>query len=378
MSSIKKYGFVDETRGLAILMVILVHTTQQVHNLPSFLATFGYYGQTGVQLFFIASSFTMCNSFANRSSEPHSVKSFYLRRFFRIAPLYYFGLVLYLVINAISRDGFGCEPYTLFNVLANILFLHGFVPSANNSLVPGGWSIGTEMAFYAIFPIIYYWIISKGHGLLNRSLLALVLAIALNLVLQLVIIPLLNLRIENNNFFYFLLFNQLPVFLLGYIYYFAFWKSEQKLSKSVRLAIQIIGFFSFSMLAGLMLFVVKYPIAFTLLPLFSGISFVFLMDFLRTKSFSLVFLQNIGRVSFSMYIFHFIFVCNLVPFLFSIFPFEIDPRIKIFVAFMIGATLSFITGRISEKIIEENGIALGSKLIAKYVQNSGHKGNLTS
>jgi len=79
MTSIKKYGFIDEARGLAILMVILVHTTQTVAFLPKYFLAVGYYGQMGVQLFFIASAFTMCNSFASRTTENHSILFFYIR-----------------------------------------------------------------------------------------------------------------------------------------------------------------------------------------------------------------------------------------------------------------------------------------------------------
>lgn len=367
VGSIKKYGFIDETRGLAILMVILVHTAQTIHDLPKYLFEIGYYGQMGVQLFFIASAFTMCNSFASRSNEKHSVKSFYLRRFFRVAPLYYVGIALYFLIAIIVDSK---EQYTIWHILSNMLFIHGFVPSANNNIVPGGWSIGTEMAFYAVFPVIYYWITAKDSAKWNklRSILAVFLAIVFNIVFQFMVITFTHLGIENNNFFYFFLLNQLPVFLLGFVYYFIFWKIEHKISAIARLAIQIVGFLAFSVLALRTLFSANTPFAYIFLPVFSGISFVFLIDFLRTKNLSLRVLQNIGRVSYSMYIFHFIFAVYLVPRLLSLINVEIDPSFELLCSFLLTVSFSFVFARISEKVIEENGIAFGAKIIDKFIQ----------
>lgn len=251
-------------------------------------------------------------------------------------------------------------------MLSNIFFIHGFVPSANNCVVPGGWSIGTEMAFYAIFPAVYYCI-NFNKRFKSRSFFAVLLAIVCNVIFQFMLITFTNLKIENNNFYYFQIVNQLPVFLFGFVYYFIFWKTEQRINSVVQLLIQIIGFFIFSILALLMLFLVKSPFAYVFLPVFSGVSFIFLIDFLRTKKMSFKILQNVGKVSYSMYIFHFLFVSHLVPLLFSYIFLDINPIVKFFLSFLLSILFSFIFARISEKIIEENGIAIGSKIISKFL-----------
>lgn len=56
-------------RGLAILAVILVHTSQKVDIGAGRLALLAAYGQMGVQLFFVASAFTLCNSWQAREAE---------------------------------------------------------------------------------------------------------------------------------------------------------------------------------------------------------------------------------------------------------------------------------------------------------------------
>ena len=54
-----KLDYIDSLRGVAILMVILVHVSLSVHDLPYIIELFSKYGQMGVQLFFMISSVTL-------------------------------------------------------------------------------------------------------------------------------------------------------------------------------------------------------------------------------------------------------------------------------------------------------------------------------
>src|SRR4051812_26086677 len=89
-----KLSYIDALRGIAVLFVISVHHGMVFRQLPLVQSISGF-GQMGVQLFFVASAYTLCLS-ASRRAEP--TKNFYLRRFFRIAPLYYFAIVLYATV----------------------------------------------------------------------------------------------------------------------------------------------------------------------------------------------------------------------------------------------------------------------------------------
>ena len=46
-------------------------------------------GNLGVQLFFLVSAVTMCYMWQQRHDEPARALKFYVRRFFRIAPLFW-------------------------------------------------------------------------------------------------------------------------------------------------------------------------------------------------------------------------------------------------------------------------------------------------
>src|ERR1700737_2086167 len=45
-----------------------------------------------------------------------------------------------------------------WKVLANVRFAHSWFPGAENSVVGGGWSIGDEMSFYLLVPLIIFLI----------------------------------------------------------------------------------------------------------------------------------------------------------------------------------------------------------------------------
>src|SRR6478609_2922831 len=90
----KRLDYIDALRGVAILAVVITHTAQ------SFAPAIPYAraGQYGVQLFFVASSFTLLLS-AQR--HPLSYGPFLVRRFFRIAPAYYVALCGYWIAVAV-------------------------------------------------------------------------------------------------------------------------------------------------------------------------------------------------------------------------------------------------------------------------------------
>ena len=70
-----KYEYIDAVRGYATLMVIAVHLSQRL-DMSSFLGLLAEYGQMGVQLFFIASAYTLSLSYERRINEKYSLLNF--------------------------------------------------------------------------------------------------------------------------------------------------------------------------------------------------------------------------------------------------------------------------------------------------------------
>jgi peptidoglycan/LPS O-acetylase OafA/YrhL len=146
---IRRYAYIDALRGYAILLVIAVHSSQYFDDLPyQFLAN---QGARGVQLFFVASAITLCMSWNGR--DDGSV-SFYIRRFFRIAPMFYLALACFFWLRGFAPNTYAPYGLGIRHYLMTATFTHGFMPDTITSVVPGSWSIADEMMFYAIFPLL--------------------------------------------------------------------------------------------------------------------------------------------------------------------------------------------------------------------------------
>ena len=93
-----KLRFVDALRGFAILGVLVVHCGQiGINEYPSLVQNIILNGAMGVQLFFVASAFTIFLTYANLyDKEANPNVNFFIRRFFRIAPMYYLGIIYFL------------------------------------------------------------------------------------------------------------------------------------------------------------------------------------------------------------------------------------------------------------------------------------------
>jgi peptidoglycan/LPS O-acetylase OafA/YrhL len=365
LSTAEKLEYIDVLRAIAILMVIFVHNSQTVKGLSAQAKSISEYGQIGVQLFFVASAYTLCFSQTKRIQEEHQLKSFFVRRFFRIAPLYYFAIAWYFLtdpVNNILKIINVTPHYEFINVLANVFFLHGFVPFANNNIVPGGWSIGAEMAFYALFPTLFRlfsWAHSKWGMLPLYGLI--IISILFNITVQVVIGRFLSVELISDPFIYRNLINQLPVFLLGMTIFF---HHQYNHGLQVPIVAQSIIFAGLTLFLEL-LFDDKQPWILVTVTVCSGISFVVLLNILKELNYSNKMLEEIGKVSYSMYIFHFGFVWFLVPGLKMNLEGLVEPHLLLILSFIIAVASTFWVAKLSYKYIESPGILLGKCLIAK-------------
>jgi peptidoglycan/LPS O-acetylase OafA/YrhL len=148
-----RLAFLDSLRGWAAVYVMLYHTAlipQPALHVPGWAASVVLTGGTGVTLFFVASAFSLCR--AARPGESHGVPlaAYAVRRFFRIAPLFYVVLAATL-LRDFRVFGVQHEPTT---ILANVTFLFNLWPGKEEGIAWASWTIGVEMLFYAIFPVL--------------------------------------------------------------------------------------------------------------------------------------------------------------------------------------------------------------------------------
>jgi exopolysaccharide production protein ExoZ len=169
----------DLLRGVAILLVLLVHCAQATTSIIPGLRWFALeFGELGVQLFFIVSGYTMMLSFGDRVDFA-AVRSFYIRRIFRIVPLFWLAIVFYMLItNGEGVRFWAPDGISASDVVLTFFFLQWSSVTALNSVVPGGWSIAVEMQFYLLFPLIIYLFRRPNGPIFFYALVALLSAVA--------------------------------------------------------------------------------------------------------------------------------------------------------------------------------------------------------
>ncbi len=217
--------FVDTLRGLAVLGVILVHCKDFIGPLPGgVVKAIATRGGLGVPLFYLASAFTLFLSMEQRrSKDSRPVLAFFLRRFFRIAPLFYIMIPLSVLMDGTAPWYEAPYGTTWWHIAGSYLFLHGWHPETTNGVVPGGWSIGVEMTFYLMLPFLFVWITS-----LRRAVIFFVAALVIRFIADAVASPLVyaaypaDKRYIAEMFMTLWLPAQLHTFAAGIIFYFVF------------------------------------------------------------------------------------------------------------------------------------------------------------
>lgn len=162
----KRLPALDVLRGLAASMIFLFHffglyrvEKGDFWQLPNhYIANF--FGM-GVPLFFALSGLSLCLGYFDKRNAPGFSRDFIIRRYFRIAPLFYTAILGWSAIF-ISR---GVIP-SGEDIVLTASFLFNLVPGKHESFVAAGWSVGVEMLFYLVFPVIVLFITSTKRSFL--------------------------------------------------------------------------------------------------------------------------------------------------------------------------------------------------------------------
>src|SRR5258705_1088410 len=154
-------------RALAALSVLVFHMVGVGHvPVPHGLSFIPNYFGLGVQLFFVISAFSLAHSTYRLVDRPGWIRVYATKRFFRIAPLFYAAIV-YFTLQDYLVYGVGHAPS---EYVLNVLFLHNFVPGQHESLVWAGWTIGVEMIFYALLPMLLVFVTTARGALIFFAL----------------------------------------------------------------------------------------------------------------------------------------------------------------------------------------------------------------
>lgn len=167
----KLYGL-DHLRAFAICYVLIFHYRLFGH--PDWVPGLGAFGWTGVDLFFVLSGYLISSHlFAELSKTGTiSLKTYFIKRSFRILPAYLFIVAVYFLVPAYH------EREALSPLWRFLTFTKNFgMDVRKEATFSHSWSLCVEEQFYLVLPLVllaltYYKAGKKGLLLLGSIFLA--------------------------------------------------------------------------------------------------------------------------------------------------------------------------------------------------------------
>lgn len=374
----KRLYFIDALRGIAALCIFLYHIYGTIGNItrwsyPIQIIPERFIDLTlaGVPLFFIISAFTLYLSLDAKAGEKGGFIKFYLRRFFRIAPLFYILLIYVLLDDLILQK----RSISWLEVVANFTFTFNLVPYYSSSLFSDGWTVGVEMLFYMTLPLIYmkvnnirrsvflffgiYWISKACRMLLGT-------VVGEDIMMS-----------TNYNFYNFL--HWAYIFPAGIICYLIYKLYLPKLKKEYRAPIAL-GMILLS-LTILFVFINNFPLSMALYEIYeplggltslqtmSTVAFVLLILSLSLRSNRFItnrFTGFFGMISYSLYLVHPFLVDALKPIYGYIYDHTIySTDISLFLCIFLTSLITIPISLLTYHLIESPGIRWGKKAISR-------------
>lgn len=145
-----RYRFVDALRGIAVLLVLIIHVSEIYVQISSngrhsgkWIAEVSHefdFGRMGVTIFFLISGFVIPSSFSDDRIK--GTLKFLISRFFRLFPLFWLCVFLSLVTQEWTAGRFPDWSSVFFNLTMLPQFFG--VPPVNGAY----WTLAVELVFY--------------------------------------------------------------------------------------------------------------------------------------------------------------------------------------------------------------------------------------
>ncbi|MBD2704538.1 acyltransferase [Spirosoma sp. BT702] len=156
------------TRFLAAAVVLVFHGARGTYPFTVYPGRYLIeYGSVAVVYFFVLSGFILTITYQSKRERSGTInrRQFWMARFARIFPLYFFALLVTLFVLTVLY----AQTVTPASILASLTLMQAWIPSLADTLNGPGWSLSVEMFFYVIFPWLLPWLDQFS----NRVLLAL-------------------------------------------------------------------------------------------------------------------------------------------------------------------------------------------------------------
>ncbi|MCJ0742442.1 acyltransferase family protein [Pedobacter montanisoli] len=151
----QRIKFLDGIRGVSILMVVVSHAASTIlfpSNLSPIIKFF-FDGNLGVRSFFVLSGFLITSILLNEENKKGNInlKNFYLKRTFRILPVYFLYILSIFIIDTTN----GAFTVNTNSYIQAITFTTGLWLWGKGSwLLVHSWSLSIEEQFYLIWPLV--------------------------------------------------------------------------------------------------------------------------------------------------------------------------------------------------------------------------------
>jgi peptidoglycan/LPS O-acetylase OafA/YrhL len=167
-----RFGALDGLRGIAIALVLWFHVWQVTWlraDLPFSGGSVNFNvipepGFLGVDLFFFLSGFCLFMPYADALAlgiAPPSLRDFIYRRVLKIVPSYVFAIV---AMSALGLAHFASAGEAVREIARHLLFIHVWFPESYGSINGVFWSLGVEVQFYVLFPLVAWCALRRPFG----------------------------------------------------------------------------------------------------------------------------------------------------------------------------------------------------------------------
>ena len=169
----------DGVRGLAILMVLVLHFVAQTTATSRYEAAVNWvlsYGLLGVDLFFVLSGFLITGILYDSRADPNYFRSFYMRRVLRIFPLYYgvLAVVFFAVPLIPALRGSEIASLREHQAWAWLYGVNVYVATHGGwgslSYIEHFWSLAVEEHFYFVWPLVVWRLAPRPRILMRTAL----------------------------------------------------------------------------------------------------------------------------------------------------------------------------------------------------------------
>lgn len=152
----KRVESLDYLRGILAFSVMLYHYSLNSFGALGGETLLGKLGIYAVSIFYILSGLSLTIVYSTKITAPSDIGSFFIKRVFRIFPLFWIAITISLIYRLILSLGSAAEfGVGLPSIFLNYSLLFGFL-KPTGYLTKGAWSIGNEMVFYSILPFVFF------------------------------------------------------------------------------------------------------------------------------------------------------------------------------------------------------------------------------